>query len=313
MANRRFVDLNEHINKNQIQGSVADFEVEAREIQYLNPRTNEREAVPNRRVLVRKDSGVALEVVSNRYTIVKHTDLLQVVEDAIKDLGLTDTPKGLYVTRGGSKLRALYKFPELRQDFHVGALDRKVEELCPMIQVQNIYDGTGRIQVSIGAFSFVCTNFAIGGSGAFDTGFMSVHAGVIDLKTVAERLKKYLNAFDEIVELYRFWAETRTTMADLETALKGLPERHIAKILRSDILQGSERQAKLSVFDGYNAGTRFLTHDLRSANRALDLISVLNKNFQESWKRPNLFETFSASLGLPKGEIIDVDFVEDVA
>jgi hypothetical protein len=92
------------------------------------------------------------------------------------------------------------KFPALAQPVLAG------DELFPCLKIQNTYDGSSRIAIHIGAFRFVCTNLAVGGSGVFAGGFMAVHAGEVPITEVTKQLTSYLEGFEEIVELYQRWA-----------------------------------------------------------------------------------------------------------
>ena len=130
--------------------------------------------------VVRPDTNEPLAVVSDRYTLVPHQRILDLVSEAIAQLEVGPVPRGVFVDRNGARMRALFKFPALPQSIVNG------DGICPCVKVQNTYDGTSRIAVHIGAFRFVCTNLAVGGGGAFAGGFMAVHAGEIPLEDVAK-------------------------------------------------------------------------------------------------------------------------------
>lgn len=267
---RRPVDLNTHINETVVHGHPADFAVSLRPVFYDGP--GDRKPMPTRRAIVREDTGDAIAVVSNRYTLVPHTRILDLIEQAIAPLEVGPVPRGIYVDRGGARMRALFKFPALATPVLGG------DDICPCLQVRNTYDGSARIAVHIGAFRFVCTNLAVGGGGVFAGGFVSIHAGEIRIEETAGHLAAYLARFDRIVALYRHWAvqrmETEALVSLIEESLDGRP-----KELGPFMVKAAPR----TVFDAYNVMTEFATHRMRSCRRAFELLERINAGFQQAF------------------------------
>lgn len=267
---RRHVDLNAHINETIVRGNPADFPVSLQPV--FHERENGRTAIPTRRAIVREDTGQAIAVVSNRYTLVPHSRILDIIEHAIEPLDVGPVPRGIYVDGQGARMRALYKFPALALAI------RGQDEICPCLQVRNTYDGSARIGVHIGAFRFVCTNLAVGGGGAFAGGFVSVHAGEIPIEEMAGRLADYLTRFGQIVQLYRHWSDQ-------------VPEPGALRSIFDDSLQGRPEglwdnvvgAGPATVFAAYNVMTDYATHRMRSARRAFDLLERVNAGFQQAF------------------------------
>jgi hypothetical protein len=251
-----------------LRGNPADFPVSLQPV--FHDGHEGRKPIPSRRAIVREDTGEAIAVVSNRYTLVPHTRILDLVEQAIGPLEVGPMPRGIYVDRQGARMRAIFKFPALASPILGG------DEICPCLQVRNTYDGSARIAVHIGAFRFVCTNLAVGGGGFFAGGFVSIHAGEIPIEKMVDQLAQYLTGFNRIVGLYRQWSERRpeagTLSSIFEQSLKGRPEG-----LWDQVLQA----APATVFDAYNVMTDFATHRMRSYRTAFDLLERINAGFQE--------------------------------
>jgi hypothetical protein len=264
------VNLNSHINQTVVRGSAADFPVTLKPV-FIEDEDGRR-LIPARRAIVRQDTGQAIAVVSDRYTLVPHTRILETVEDAIRPLDVGPVPKGIYVDRSGARLRAIFKFPSLAKPV-LGQ-----DEICPCLQVRNAYDGSSRILVHIGAFRFVCTNLAVGGGGCFAGGFVSIHAGEIPIERIAERLTDYLTRFEQIVELYRWWSEERLKADALQAVLKlALQGRY------ADLHENVIASSPATVFDAYNRLTDHATHNMRSARTAFDLLERVNVSFQKTF------------------------------
>ncbi len=261
---RRTVDLASHINQTVERGHPADFPVM---LQPVFVRKNDGyEPVPRRLAVVRTDTGQGLAVVSDRYSLIPHQQILDLLGQATTQLDVGPVPRGVFVDRNGARMRALFKFPALAQPVNSG------DEICPCVKVQNTYDGTSRIAVHIGAFRFVCTNLAVGGGGAFAGGFMAVHAGEIPIEEIAGQLQSYLTGFDRIVELYRSWAIRTWTETMADQITERLPKR-LAKHIQGRALR--------TVFDSYNAATWYATHEMRSYRMAFELLERINRTFQQ--------------------------------
>jgi hypothetical protein len=267
------VDLNAHINRTVVRGNPADFPVTLQPV-FLNGPTGPR-PIPARRAIVREDTGEAIAVVSDRYKVVPHSRILDLVEQAIGPLDLSPVPRGIYVDHCGARMRAVFKFPSLARPV-VGQ-----DEICPCLQVRNTYDGTSRIALHIGAFRFVCTNLAVGGGGVFAGGFMSIHAGEIPIEAMGNQLADYLMGFDRIVELYRRWHEYRVDYAILKPVLDQALKGRFTEF-RDQVLNATP----MSAFEAYNMLTDFATHRMRSARSAFDLLESINATFQRALPSP---------------------------
>jgi hypothetical protein len=265
------VDLSSHLNQMIQQGHPADFPVALKPVYYANGETYE--PVPKRHAVVRQDTGQAVAVVSDRYTLVPHLKILETVDAALTPLDVGPVPRGIYVDRHGARMRAIYKFPALARPVQV------CDDICPCLRIQNTYDGTARIAIHIGAFRFVCTNLAVGGGGVFAGGFMSIHAGEIAIDKVADQLSAYLQDFERIVWLYRAWAERRPEAGTLwwifDHALQRKPE---------GLWRELDTSAPQTVYEAYNIATHYATHRMRSYRTAFDLLARINHGFQTSFR-----------------------------
>lgn len=269
MPERQPIDLNSYLNRTVTRGNPADFTVT---LQPVFCGEAGETPIASRRAVVRDDTGQAIAVVSNRYALVPHQRVLDIIEKAIDPLDVGEVPRGVYIERHGARMRALYKFP---------ALARPVlgkDDICPCIQVRNTYDSSARITVHIGAFRFVCTNLSVGGGGAFAGGFVSIHAGEIPIERMADQLAVYLTRFDRIVETYRHWSEQRPEREQLERIIARVLQGRFDE-LRAEVLSAGP----LTAFDAYNRLTHHATHSMRSARTAFEMLERVNHAFQKTF------------------------------
>jgi hypothetical protein len=265
---RRIVDLSAHISETREIGNPADFPIELRPV-YM-PVNGSMDAIPNRRAVVRSDTNQPVAIVSDRYTLIPHQRILDLVEKAISSLDVGPVPRGIYVDRQGARMRALFKFPALAKPIV------ESKEICPCLKLENTYDGTSRIAVHIGAFRFVCTNLAVGGGGAFAGGFLSIHSGEVPLDEVIDQLGSYLTSFDSIVRLYRTWLGIRMEWDLVRSIFSGLPKSHFEIIEQA--IAGNQDE---SVYVAYNIATWYATHQMRSCRTAFSLLEHINHGFQK--------------------------------
>ena len=264
---RPAVDLASHINATVERGHPADFPIVTKPVYY--GKDDAYEPIPHRLAVIRADTGQTLSVVSDRYTLIPHQDVLDAVEQAIKPLDLGPVPRGIYVDRQGARMRAIFKFPALARPVLNG------DDICPCLKIQNTYDGTSRIAIHIGAFRFVCTNLAVGGGGVFAGGFMSIHAGEIPLEEIANQASSFLGSFEKIVETYREWSQEWLEWGSMAKVLEGIAKRHANRIVEVFASR------KPTVYEAYNAATYYATHQTRSYRTAFELLERINCGFQK--------------------------------
>src|SRR2546426_3566968 len=73
------IDLTSHLNQDVTRGHLADFPVTLRPI-YQSARSSYT-TIPKRQAVVREDTGHLLAIGSDRYTLVPHARILELVED----------------------------------------------------------------------------------------------------------------------------------------------------------------------------------------------------------------------------------------
>ena len=105
---------------------------------------------------------------------------------------------------------------------------------------------------------------------------MSAHTGEIPIEEVARHLKTYLEQFEEIAELYRYWGEQPLKADGLNDVIESLPKRP-ARMIQEKV----EGHLVSTVYDAYNVATYYATHRMRSFRGAFDLLKKVNRGFQE--------------------------------
>lgn len=185
-----------------------------------------------------------------------------------------DVSRGIFFTKRGAKMRALFKFPRIQRNV------TERDTLCPVIRIVNSYDCTSRITIEIGAFRFVCTNFAIGGAGVFQAGFNAIHQGEIDINLVQVQIESFLDRFDQLIETYRRWLDTPWRQEDAITLAEHLDPIGHGHLERMPAL--ADPTSIPNRFRGYNDFTYYGSHRMRTANAAFRFLDATNQAFLHS-------------------------------
>ena len=112
------------------------------------PLTVGKKVVPGRKAFVRKDTGSVLALVSDKYHLVLHSDVVNKFEVALSKMGakyrtrkvMTDLPNE------GAQMHRKYIFPKMTID--VG----KKESFALVLELVNSYDGSTKIGYNCGAY-----------------------------------------------------------------------------------------------------------------------------------------------------------------
>lgn len=233
----------------------------------LKPVKMDGKELPFARAVVNKETGEPMSLVGAGYELVQHREILSQVGQAIKKLGLEkegSLTRGLYFTRRGSRMRALFTFKTITKPV------APKDIFSPIVRVGNSYDGSMRVIIEIGAYRYSCTNMAVGGNGVFARGFSAIHSGEIKLDTIKTDLEEYLSKFDGIVELYKRWMDTPWGPGDVKKAKEMVGKR------REEIVPVKAAHR----YEAYNRLTDYGTHQMKSAPAAFDFLGRVNRLFQ---------------------------------
>lgn len=272
------ISLTQDMRATSLLSSEAAFPVALRDVQYVSD-DGISVPIPSRKAVVNLATNRALAVVSDRYTLVNHSEVLGSIERMLKRLNLEKAPRRVHLEGGGRKVHALFKLED--REFDIGRREKDI--LCPMIRIINSYAADSRIIMELGAFRFVCTNLSVGGGGVFASGFRSIHAGEIDTQDTARKMGETIEQFPAMVETFRAWQDVSWTAkrsGGILKALSGVPKRHLDVIAKRWKLGDDEGRGKApNVWRAYNIATRYATHESRTAKVAFGLLRRVNDAF----------------------------------
>ena len=219
--------------------------------------------IPHRRAVIRTDSLRALGVVSDKYALLSHADVVGTLRDTFT--GQTVDEK-IRMTHDGARMHIEFTLPEV-------SLRIDGDDIAMRLVVANSYDGSSKVQITFGAYRLVCSNGMIIGRKLL--AINRRHVGEISLELSQVR--------KQVATLSDLFKATAPTMRKMTTRILTSPKTFfdpktllIPAYLTGIARQQFKQQEDGTVWDAYNGLTFAITHKMRKPNP--DLAISLGKN-----------------------------------
>lgn len=206
--------------------------------------------IPGRKAVLRGDNGHTLGIVSTKYGLLTHKDI---IDSFRKALGKEEYEEDIRLEKEGAQMFATYGLPN--QEIEVGAGDKITMKFI----VRNSYDGTNALRITLGAYRLVCANGMMIGRKMFT--FSQKHiAGKegIDDEVIKEKVDQVIGKFYEAIPALKAMNETRAGLGNFDPKRVRIP-KYLLEIARE---QYNESRSK-TVWDYYNALTWAITHRMK--------------------------------------------------
>jgi hypothetical protein len=235
----------------------------------------EKQFVEGKRLIIDASTGTQFDVVSDKYKVVFHEDVLSnMLKACPEELG---EPKiKLTFWKDGARFRATATFPDLA-DFEV----KKGDPVKPRVTFKNSYDRSSYLRFEFGAEQLVCSNGLVAYSKEAETS--SKHLGEVNIENLSDLIKNKVENFSEQLGIWQTWAELPIP-EDLVIIAKKMPfspkeqEKLLARPLTNHggkTLTGLGTHATL--WDLNSAATQMAKHEIASVQRSLDLETDIAK------------------------------------
>lgn len=208
--------------------------------------TENKVVVPKKLAVVRTDTDEPIGVVSNKYQLVKHGDVVDSFRGALKKIKHTETIK---VARNGAQLFATYKLDQEKVEV------RKGDIVSLQFIVKNSYDGSNALQIMLGAYRLVCENGMVLGKNFFF--YSHKHIGQNN-NDVPELIEKLTTQFKTTLPVMQQMAKDKIT-----TPVEKLFAREKVKLpvyLLDEAKVAYENDKDFTRWGFYNALTNAITH-----------------------------------------------------
>jgi len=249
----------------------------------------------------RTDSRKVIGVSSEKYGIVKNGDVIDSVKEA---LGLHGQTLGEYeeevnVCRDGARMYGGFTFKNYTRE--VPRENRETGDVVGMkLTVNNSYDRSCRVSLSVGMLRLVCTNGMT--SLEQEQSMTRKHSLQVDISFIRDAISGCIEKFESSVAHLGKLSKVSLTQDQGTNILKNLTDKKIiSEVVRAGIANiwnapSYQEDEARNLYSLYNASTQYLTHEV-SDNR-LEYSNRVDKallgKFSEMRVDSGKFSLFSA-------------------
>jgi len=159
--------------------------------------------VPNRKAIIRSDTGKVISTVGIDYKVVNNATVFDAFDTALAEsaIDLTGAYKRVSTCRGGAQTILAYSFPAYEEKI----TDRDVGDVVRLTTLaRNSYDGNSMFSARFSQDRLVCKNSMVGMSDI--SYFAGRHTQNLQVEHAVEKIKQSINVFCNNVELYKRWS-----------------------------------------------------------------------------------------------------------
>lgn len=228
--------------------------------------------IPSRKAVLRTDTLYPLGIVSTKYALLKHEDVINGFRKALQNERYVES---IQVTKNGAHLYATYSLPQHTVEVTPG------DRISLQFVVKNSYDGSNALQIALGAFRIVCSNGMMIGKKFFT--FTQKHVGSdagVDVAKLKDKVDMLVGQFGKALPLMQEMAKTPlTTLGDDIDALFDHKKLRMPKYLLEEARAEYYIGPDASLWGYYNSLTSVITHKMKKPSPALIL-----EYGQTAWK-----------------------------
>ena len=219
--------------------------------------------------MVRRDTAepITLGVCTEQYGVVKNADLIEMVESNLASHDkLSNYNSKKFVVRDGSRFYASYDFPDFKTELKPTGKRAKGDILGLRLVVNNSYDRSCRVSLSLGFLRLICTNGMTSLSKEFS--MTKRHTLAVNLDFVGDALARACDSVDSQAQIFNRLAQRAVTNEQGLNLLTKLEEKDI---ISGKVREGIEavwrnpayeEDTDRNLYNLYNAATQFLTRNV---------------------------------------------------
>lgn len=208
--------------------------------------------IPDRFAIIRQDTKTPLGVVSDKYSIITHSDVIKGMRDALDSRKFDESVE---LTKDGAQLFATYTLRDMEEEV------AKNDVVGMQLTVKNSYDGSSPVQMSLGALRLVCEN-GMTLSKSF-MNFTQRHIGEVnkpEIHEMREKISLYTSQFGDLVPTMN---EMTKTQIKPDKKLFDKKETRFPSYLLNVAEHEFKGKKDETVWGYYNSLTYAITHKMR--------------------------------------------------
>jgi hypothetical protein len=212
--------------------------------------------IPKKSAVIRTDTNEPIGVVSDKYALVKHSEVVNSFREA---LNKDDYEERLEVTKGGALLFATYKLSGTQVEV------KKGDFLALQFVAKNSYDGSRSFSLMMGALRLVCTNGMVIGKNFFSYSQKHLGNGVtIEPVFIKDTVSTLTKKFREMSPIMSKMASTK--LPDLAGGYFSTDNVELPSYLLKEANNEYNRAGEDTLWGLYNSYTYAISHNLRKDN-----------------------------------------------
>jgi Domain of unknown function (DUF932) len=232
--------------------SEYDFPVEFRKIS-TEP---DGFVIPNRVAVVRTDTMRPIGLVSKKYALLPHADVVDALRQTFKG---QEVQEKIRMTHNGARMHVEITLPNI-------TLKVEGDEIAMRLVVGNSYDASRKVNIAFGAYRVVCSNGMIIGRRLISVSRRHVGEVTIDVQQIRKQITVFTTQFKATAPLMRKMATM--TLASPKKFFDA-DTLHIPTYLTKIASEQFKKEEDGTVWDAYNALTFAITHKMRQSNPEL--------------------------------------------
>lgn len=214
-------------------------------------RTESGNVIEGRKAIVREDTGDVLGLVSDKYKLVRHEEVLRSIYQVVPGLNLKESSRSL-CKNGAVMFTKFFMEGNGRKEMKVGDIVKFG------IEVFNSYNGSLPVGVVLIAERLKCSNGMVVPETI--TRFAVKHYGGLDLGEVRRKSVDVLANVDSVFNRWKQWNETDVDEQSVKTLFSKLFGNRLREKLFVEYLREREGETK---WDVYQYLMRYSTHDVK--------------------------------------------------
>jgi hypothetical protein len=228
-----------------------------------------------------------IAICSSDYKIVFYEDLIQMTEVVLDNFsgeyGKVDICPSIYSDGGRMNIRL--KFPDMKEEI------RKGDVIIPKIEIGTSLDLSTKLNGRFGLFQLRCSN----GAGTWKTfsTFSRRHLQNLDITELADTVQSGLFTFEAQKKEWKQWAEFKIDLPVYEPLWADLPfsstEKEKIETLSEtgtqQTIKGLLEHKDLTLWSLNSIITQFVTHEIKSAVRKIDIEPLIAKVMETVFDR----------------------------
>jgi len=219
--------------------------------------------------MVRRDTAepITLGVCTEQYGVVKNADLIEMVETNLASHDkLSNYNSKKFVVRDGARFYASYDFPDFKTELKPMGKRAKGDILGLRLVVNNSYDRSCRVSLSLGFLRLICTNGMTSLSKEFS--MTKRHTLAVNLDFVGDALAHACDSVESSAQIFNKLAQRAITNEQGLNLLTKLEEK---EVISGKVREGIEsvwrnpayeEDTDRNLYNLYNAATQFLTRNV---------------------------------------------------